>query len=139
MQLKSIFSKWTQVAGLLLMGGAIAWAIKLCVIIATNGRIINTGAAAFLMTAGLIMLFLGSTGIGNWLSGNRNLLLRTVAILLSPAVVFGSFILFPMITGPLFNNSNVWYAQQESPIALAVVFYLAIGYLLYKRQRTVIQ
>ena len=137
MQLKSLFSRWTQVAGLLLMGGALAWAIKLAVIISTNGRIIDTGAAALFMKIGLLLFAIGSTGIGNRISLNRNIFLRTIAILLSPVVVFGSFLLFGMISGPLAKNIEVWYAQQEAGIAVAAVAYIAIGYLLYKSWRPV--
>jgi hypothetical protein len=143
MQLKLLFSKWTQVAGLLLIGGAIAWTIKLAVIIATDGRIITTGAAALLMKIGIVLLVLGSTGIGNRLSLNRNLLLRAIAIILSPVVAFGTLLLFGTIINPILNpvlaNSGVWYAQQEAPIALAVVFFLAVGYLLYRSYKPLAQ
>ncbi|WP_225000299.1 hypothetical protein [Cesiribacter sp. SM1] len=136
MQLKLLFSKWTQVAALLLIGGAVAWTIKLGVIIATNGRIIDTGAAALFMKVGLLLLLIGSTGIGNQLSLNRTLMLRIAAIIFSPVVAAGLFLLFAMITkpllNPLLNNSGVWYAQQEAPIALAVVFFLSMGCLLYR-------
>ncbi|MFD3003025.1 hypothetical protein ACFS7Z_21855 [Pontibacter toksunensis] len=141
MQLKSPYSKWTQIAGLLLIGGAIAWIIKFSVIVATNGQVINTGAAALFMKIGLLMLGIGSTGIGYRLSLHRSLLLRTAAIMLSPVVVFASFLLLAKIIGPLFNtllsNSNVWYAQQEAPIALAVVFYLSIGCLLFRSYKPI--
>lgn len=143
MQLKLLFSKWTQVAGLLLIGGALAWAIKLCVIVSTNGRIIDTGAAALFMKIGILLLLVGSTGIGNRLSLHRPLLLRIAAVILSPVVVAGLFLLFAMILSPLLNtlltNSNVWYAQQEAPIALAVVFYLSIGCLLYRSYKSISQ
>jgi hypothetical protein len=139
MQLKLLFSKWTQVAGLLLIGGALAWTIKLGVIISTNGRIIDTGAAALFMKIGLVMLLIGSTGVGNRLSLNRALLLRILAIILSPVVVFGSLILLGMFITPLFKNIDVWYAQQEAPIALAVIFNLAIGYILYRSHKSVAQ
>ena len=139
MQLKLLFSKWTQVAGLLLIGGALAWTIKLGVIISTNGRIIDTGAAALFMKIGLVMLLIGSTGVGNRLSLNRALLLRILAIILSPVVVFGSLILLGTFITPLFKNIDVWYAQQEAPIALAVIFNLAIGYILYRSHKSVAQ
>jgi hypothetical protein len=137
MQLKSLFSKWTQVAGLLLMGGALAWTIKLCIIIATNGRIINTGAAALLMKVGIVLLLVGSTGIGNRLSRNRKLWFRIVAIILSPVVVFGSLILIGTFIVPLFQHIDLWYAQQEAPIALAVVICMPIRYILYKSYKSV--
>jgi hypothetical protein len=133
--LKGIFSKWTQVAGLLLMGGALAWLIKLVVIVSTNGRIIDTGAAALFMQLGLLMLVTGSTGIGHRLSLNRPILLRTLAIIISPALAFGPCLLLGMILNPLFANSSVWYAQQEAPIALAVIVYLFTGCLLYRSYR----
>jgi hypothetical protein len=136
MQLKSASTKWTKIASLLLIGGALAWTIKLGVIISTNGRIIDTGAAALFMKIGLIMLAAGSTGVGHRLTYNRPMVLRIVAILLSPIVIFGSLILIGSQITPLFKNSSVWYAEQEAPIALAIVFSLAIGYVLLKSYRT---
>lgn len=137
MQLRSLFSRWTQVAGLLLMGGALAWTIKLCIIIATNGRIINTGAAALLMKIGIVLLLVGSTGIGNRLSRNRALWLRIISIILSPIVVFGLLILISTFIVPLFQHIDLWYAQQEAPIALAVIVCMPIGYILYKSYKSV--
>ncbi|MER2998697.1 hypothetical protein [Pontibacter populi] len=141
MQLKLLFSRWVQVAGLLLIGGAVAWAIKLAVIISTNGEIITTGAAALLMKIGMVLLLVGSTGIGYYLTINRGVLLRVLAIILSPALVFGSFLLFGMLTSPLFKNSSISYAQEEAPIAVAVIVYLAVGFLLYRsgKRRTQFQ
>jgi hypothetical protein len=129
-KLKLIFSKWTQIAGLIMITGAIAWTIKLIIIISTNGGIIDTGAAAFFMTAGLLMLVIGSTGIGLRLTQGRNIFLRALAIILSPAFMFGSFILFSTITNPLFSGSSIGYAQEEAPIGFAVIVYLFAGYLL---------
>ena len=137
MHLRLLFSKWTPIASLLMMSGALAWMIKLCVIISTDGRIIDTGAAALFMRAGLILLIVGSTAIGHRLSVNRKFLLRIIAIILSPIVVFGSFLLFGMITNPLFKNSSVLYAQQEAPIAVAVIVYLSVGFSLYRSYNSV--
>lgn len=143
MKLKPLFSKWTQIAALLLIGGAFAWIIKLTVIVATNGQVINTGAAALFMKLGLLMLGIGSTGIGYRLSLHRSLLLRIAAIILSPVVVFASLLVLAKLIDPLFNTllsySNVWYAQQEAPIALAVIFYLFIGYLLFRSYKPIKQ
>jgi hypothetical protein len=137
MQLKQLFSPWTRTAGLLLIGGALAWTIKLGVIISTNGRIIDTGASAISMNIGLLLLAVGSTGIGDRVSLTRATFLRITAILLSPALIFGSFFLFGMLTNPFFRNSSVWYAQQEAPIALAVVVYLVVGLFLYRSDKPV--
>jgi hypothetical protein len=136
MQLKLIFSKWTQVASILLIGGAVAWAIKLGVIIATNGRIITSGPAAFFMQVGLVLLVIGSTGIGNRLSGKLHPVLRTLAILLSPVFVVACLFVLGSVITPLFRNSSIWYAEQEAPIAIAVLFFLPIGYLLFRSSKT---
>jgi hypothetical protein len=132
MQPQLLFSKWTKVAALLLMGGALAWTIKLSVIISTNGQVIDTGAAALFMKIGLFLLLIGSTGIGNRLSENRVPFLRVIAILISPLFLIAPIFLFSFLTGPLVKNSSLWYAQQEAPIAVAVVVSLIIGLLLYK-------
>ena len=137
MHFKSFFSNWTQVAGLLLMGGALAWTIKLCIIIATNGRIIDTGAAALLMKIGIVLLVVGSTGIGNRLSRNRALWVRIISIVFSPIIVFGTLMLIGTFIVPLFRHVDLWYAQQEAPIALAVVFCMPLGYILYKSYKSV--
>ncbi len=137
MQLNLLFSRWSQVAGAFLMGGTVAWAIKLAVIVSTNGRIITSGAAALFMTIGIVLLLIGSTGIGYHLSRNRNLWVRAIAVILSPALVFGSFILIGMVTNPLLKDSSIWYAQQEAPIAVAVIVYMVVGYLLYRSGKRV--
>ena len=138
MQLKSFLSEWTRIAGLLLIGSALAWAIKLGVIISTNGRIIDTGAAALFMKLGLVLLLVGSTGIGNRISRQRGAWVRTIAILVSPVLLFGSLLLIGTTIGPLFQNSSVWYASQEAPIGIAVVVCLAVGSLLYRSCKTVV-
>lgn len=119
-------------AALFLLSGALAWIIKLGVIVATNGQIIDTGAAVLMMKTGLILLGLGSTGIGYRLSVNRAVWLRVLAILLSPVLLFALFLLVGFWAVPLFKNSSLWYAEQEAPIAIAVVVSLLIGVLLYR-------
>jgi hypothetical protein len=59
------------------------------------------------MTVGIVMLLIGSTGIGYPLSINLHPVLRTILILLSSVVIFGSIILFSMITGLLFSESSI--------------------------------
>jgi uncharacterized membrane protein len=132
MQLKTVFTRWTRLAALLLMGGAFAWTLKLAVIISTNGEIIDTGAAAFLMKVGLVLLLIGSTGIGNRLSQNRQLWLRIAAILISPFLLFAAFLPFAFIASPLFEKIPLWYAQEEAPIAIAVLVSFTVGYFLYR-------
>lgn len=132
MQTKQLFTNWTQTASFILIGGALAWTIKLAIIVSTNGRIIDTGAAALFMRIGLLLLLIGSTAIGGRLSINRTVLLRILAFLLSPVLLFGLFLLFGFFINPLLANSSIWYAQQEAPIAVAVVISAITGYLILK-------
>ena len=133
MQPKPLFANWTQIASALLMVGALAWAIKLSVIISTNGRIIDTGAAALLMKTGIPLLLIGSTGIGSSFNTKRNTLIRTLAILLSPVLLFGACFLITTLLNPLVQNSTVWYAAQELPIAVVILVCFPVGLFLYKR------
>lgn len=138
MQSKTIFSNWTLFASALLMGGAIAWAIKLSVIISTNGRIIDTGAAALLMKVGIPLLLIGSTCVGHSITASRNIFLRCLAILFSPVLLFGVCFLITMSLSPLVENSGVWYAAQELPIAVVVLVSFPVGFFLNKRFRPVV-
>jgi hypothetical protein len=135
MQLKLLFQNWTRIAATLLLAGALAWTAKLSVIIATNGKVITSGAAALFMQIGIVLLLIGSTGFGTWLAAKRQTFLRILAIVLSPAFLVASVYLLSSFVVPLFQNSAVWYAQQEVPIALAVIVSGTLGIFLHKRNR----
>ena len=55
---------WIAIAGTALIAGGVAWLLKLWVIVATDGRVVATGAAATFLDLGLYLLIVGSTGIG---------------------------------------------------------------------------
>ena len=139
MQPKLFFANWTQLAAVLLISGAIAWIIKLSVIVSTNGQVIDTGAAALFMKIGIILLAVGSTAIGSRLSANKATWLRVVAIVLSPVLLFAAFFAVGFIATPLFKNISLWYAQQEAPIAIAVVVSLLIGIALYRNYQPAVR
>ena len=134
-----VFSNWTQLAALILIGGAIAWIIKLSVIFSTNGQVIDTGAAALFMKLGIILLAVGPTAIGSRLSANKATWLRVVAIVLSPVLLFATFLAVGFAATPLFKNISLWYAQQEAPIAIAVVVSLFIGIALYRNYQPAVR
>ncbi|RYZ46377.1 MAG: hypothetical protein EOO14_24675, partial [Chitinophagaceae bacterium] len=131
MSIKSILSNWTQTASALLLSGALAWTIKLSVIIATKGRVIDTGAAAILMTVGMPLLVIGSTSIGHRITANKATFLRVLAILLSPIVLFGTCFLVTTSLAPLVSDSSISYAAEELPIAVVVLVCFPIGYRLF--------
>jgi hypothetical protein len=134
--MKQVFSNWTKLAASLLIGGALAWAIKLGVIVSTNGRIIDTGAAALFMKIGLLLIVVGSTGIGTRFGANLHVAIRIFLVLLSPVFLFALCFLVNTLTSPLVQNSSLWYAQQEAPIAVAVVVALTTGYFLNRSSKS---
>jgi hypothetical protein len=52
--------------------GGVAWILKLWVIVATDGRVVATGAAGAFYDLGLYLLMVGSTGVGLRLAITRN-------------------------------------------------------------------
>jgi hypothetical protein len=59
----SFWKWWIAIAGTALIAGGVAWLLKLWVIVATDGRVVATGAAATFLDFGLVLLIVGSTGI----------------------------------------------------------------------------
>jgi hypothetical protein len=49
----SLWRWWTAVAGTVLVVGGVAWILKLWVIVATDGRVVATGAAGAFFDIGL--------------------------------------------------------------------------------------
>ena len=79
----SLWKWWMAIAGTALVVGGVAWLLKLAVIVATGGRVVDTGAAAVFYLLGFLLLVIGSTGIGLWLTTNRAVPLRIAAVVLS--------------------------------------------------------
>jgi hypothetical protein len=63
--------------------------LKLWVIVATDGRVVATGAAATFLELGLVLLIVGSTGIGVRLMMGQDPSMRIVLALASPLVLLG--------------------------------------------------
>ena len=139
MQTKLLFSNWTQLAAAILISGAIAWIIKLSIIVSTNGQVIDTGAAALFMKIGIVLLAVGSTAIGSRLSAKRATWVRVLAMVLSPVLLFAIFFAIGFVAMPLFKNISLWYAQQEAPIAIAVVVSLLIGIALFRNYQPAVR
>jgi hypothetical protein len=80
---------WTAIAGTTLIAGGVAWLLKLWVIVATDGRVVATGAAATFLELGLVLLIVGSTGIGVRVMMSQEPSMRVVLALASPLVLLG--------------------------------------------------
>ena len=85
----SLWKWWIAIAGIALIAGGGAWLLKLWVIVATDGRVVATGAAATSLELGLVLLAVGSTGIGVRLMMSQEPSMRIVLAVASPLVLIG--------------------------------------------------
>ena len=80
---------WIFITGTALIASGVAWLSKLRVIVATDGRVVATGAAATFLDLGLYLLIVGSTGIGVRLMMSQEPSMRVVLAVASPLVLLG--------------------------------------------------
>ncbi len=85
----SLWKWWIASAGIALIAGGVAWILKLWVIVATDGRVVATGAAATFLELGLVLLIVGSTGVGVRLMMSQEPSMRVVLAVASPLVLLG--------------------------------------------------
>ncbi len=92
----SVWKWWIAIAGTALVVGGVAWLLKLWVIVATDGRVVATGAAGAFFELGLYSLLVGSTGVGLRLTMKLERSMRVILALVSP---FAFFFLFGAFLG----------------------------------------
>ena len=133
----SLWKWWTAIAGTALVVGGIAWILKLWVIVATDGRVVATGAAGAFFDLGFYSLLVGSTGLGVRLTRNKEPALRGVVAVGSPVVFVLAFALFSAVGsailavgGVLVGVSPPGYLFGEAGIFISAVVWLAIGLVL---------
>ena len=85
----SLWRWWMAIAGVALVVGGVVWILKLWVIVSTDGRVTHTGAAAAFLELGLVLLMVGSTGVGVRLAMNQETSMRIVLAVASPLVLVG--------------------------------------------------
>ena len=125
--------RWISIAGTVLVIGGVSWLLKLAVIVATGGRVTDTGAAAVFYVLGLVLLLVGSTGLGLRLTINGTIAMRVLAVVLSPVVLFTSFVLLDSIGRAVVGDRGPDYVPDEAGILLAAVAWLALGYVLLSK------
>jgi hypothetical protein len=92
----SLWKWWIAIAGTALVVGGVAWLLKLWVIVATDGRVVATGAAGAFFDLGFYSLIVGSTGVGLRLTMKLENSLRVLLAVVSP---FAFFLLFGIFSG----------------------------------------
>jgi hypothetical protein len=92
----SVWKWWIAIAATALVVGGVAWLLKLWVIVATDGRVVATGAAGAFFDLGFYSLIVGSTGVGLRLTMKLETALRVILAVVSP---FAFFVLFGVFSG----------------------------------------
>ncbi len=130
----SLWKWWTAIAGTALIVGGVAWILKLSVIVATDARVVATGAAGAFFDIGFYSLLVGSSGIGVRLMISQEPSMRVVLAVASPVAFFLSFALFSgigyailTVGGALAGVSLPGYLLEEAGIFVSAVVWLAIG------------
>jgi hypothetical protein len=125
---------WTAIAGTILVVGGVAWLLKLWVIVATDGRVVATGAVGAFFDLGFYSLLVGSTGLGVRLTANQDTAMRGVGAVGSLAAFFLPFSLFSAVGnaaldlgGAVIGVSLPGYLLGEAGIFISAVVWLAIG------------
>ena len=131
-------SRWLiATAGLALVVGAMAWLIKMGVIIATDGRVTHTGAAGSSFTIGLWLLSVGAAGLGLRLTMSVDLVSRVIITVLFPFVFILSFFVFLVIGYAIVAVARVIvgdalprYMLEEAGVLISAVVWMVIGAVL---------
>ena len=119
--------KWPIVASGLLMAGGLSWLVKIGVIVATDGRVITTGPAAALMSAGLVLLPLGAAGVGAWLARRTHLVLRALAALAAVGALIACSVALGWGATTLVRGHGPPYAVEEAGILAAGLLWSGVG------------
>ncbi len=90
----SLSRLWIAIAGTALVLGGVAWMLKLWVIVATDGRVVATGAAGTFFDLSFYLLIVGCTGLGLRLAINEDLVPRVGMALGFSFVYFVAFFMF---------------------------------------------
>ena len=119
--------KWPLYASALLLAGGVSWLVKIAVIVATDGRVITAGAAALLMSGGVVLLPLGAAGIGAWLARRTHVILRAVAALGAVAALAACTAALGWGATALVRGHGPGYAEQEVGVLAAGLVWSGVG------------
>ena len=131
---------WTSRRGLmlasgLLAAGGVSWLVKIGVIVATDGRVITTGPAAVLMSAGLILLALGAAAGGAWLARRAHPVLGALAALVAVGAVAVSSAAVGSLGAALARGRGPAYWDAEGGLLAAALLWSALGAATLARAR----
>ncbi|MBA2468923.1 MAG: hypothetical protein H0V37_05915 [Chloroflexia bacterium] len=118
---------WVHIGSIAAALGGLSWLAKVAVIIATDGKVNDEGAAAFFYLLGVALMAIGSTAVGSQLAGGRSWWVLAVAVALSPILLVVSFAILDGVTKPLVGDRGPTYWGDEAGILVTGVVWLMIG------------
>ena len=125
-------TRWTRVSAMILVGGGVAFALKLIAIPTTGGDDFESGVVALLFFAGMFGMLVGSTTLGSRFAEDRPLAVYVLALVLSPMLIWFVFILLDGVLKPIGEAGPDWYVDEAGITAIAV---LMIGVGLWSLRR----
>lgn len=125
--------RWIRIGTAFVLAGAATWFAKLGVIIATDGRVVSTGAAAVFYLLGFALLVLGSAALGVWLTRGLPAIVRGAAALVGAVVFFVSMNVVDSGAKAVLGDLGPSYAQDEWGILFSAILWLAVGLAVVRR------
>ncbi len=125
---------WLRIATGLVLAGAVAWLVKLGVIVATETMDGNIGTTVFFL-AGFFLLLLGAAALGVWLARKLHGVLRVVAGLIGAIVFFMSMNLIDTGAKSVLGDLGPDYITEEWGILAAAITWLLVGLGAVQRSR----
>jgi hypothetical protein len=117
----------TRIAGWAAVAGSVAWLAKLAVIVATDGRVMTTGAAAWLMRAGLLAWLLAAVAGGLRVAYRRGVAARVGAVLVAPVAVAATIAALGTLSAAALGARGPAYLRDEIGIVAIGALGLAAG------------
>lgn len=124
--------RWIQIGSIAAALGGLSWLAKIAIIIATEGKVNDEGAAALFYILGVALMAIGSTAVGVRLANRRSSLLLIGAVVLSPVVFFVSSSVLDGIAKPLLENRGPAYWEDEAGIVVTALIWLLLGITLLR-------
>lgn len=124
--------RWIEIGSIAATLGGLSWLAKVAVIIATDGKVNDEGAAALFYILGVALMAIGSTAVGIRLVNRMSSLLLVGAVVLSPVVFFVSSSVLDGIAQPLVENRGPAYWEDEAGIVATALVWLVIGITLLR-------
>jgi hypothetical protein len=116
----------TAVAGWAAVAGSVAWLGKMAVIVATDGRVMTTGAA-WLMRAGLLAWVLAGAAAALRLAYRHGVAARVAAVLVSPVAVAAALVPIGMLSAAAVGTRGPFYLRDEFGLVVVGALGLAAG------------